>query len=79
MIENIKDYIKDLEFRFTIYPNRLYIVNYSKIVSLKEDKLIIIGAKRKYLFKGQHFSLNKLLDSEVLILGEVVSLEVENE
>lgn len=76
MIENIKDYIKDLEFRFTIYNNRIHIVNYSKILSLKNDKIIISKDRKKYLFKGKNFTLNKLLDEEVLLLGEVTSIEV---
>ncbi len=76
MIENVRNYIKDNEFRFTIYPNRLYIINYTKIISLKDDQLIIKDHHKKYLFKGHNFTLNKLLDEEVLILGEVLSLEV---
>ncbi len=79
MIEGIRNYIKDDEFRFTIFSNKIDIVNYQKIVSLEDDKILFLGGNKKITIHGKNLILNKLLDEEVLIIGEVIKIEVGHE
>ena len=76
MLNKVYEYVKDMEFRFTVYNNRIHIINYKKINSLNSDYILIESIDRKISIKGKNLVLNRLLDSEVLILGEVSHIEV---
>lgn len=76
MLNKVYEYIKDMEFRFTVYNDRVHIVNYKKINSLNSDYILVESNDRKISIKGKNLVLNRLLDSEVLILGEVSHIEV---
>ena len=76
MLERINNYINDKEFRYTIYEDKIHIVNYEKILSL-EDTFISIQSKKQIItIRGKYFSLRKLLDNEILIMGILSKIEV---
>lgn len=75
----IKNYIEDKEFHLDIYENKIHIANYTKIVSLGTEKIIVLVPHKKIILFGQKFSLSKLLDDEVLIEGNLSSLEIKYE
>ena len=79
MIENIKDYIKDSDFRFTVFPDKIDIINYYKIISLEDEKILLLGVNRKITIRGKNLTLNKLLDEEILIVGQILKIEVDHE
>lgn len=79
MIESIRDYIKDSDFRFTVYKDKIDIINYQKIISLEDDKILLLGGNKKITIRGKNLTLNKLLDEEVLILGTITKIEVDHE
>ena len=76
MLRNIYEYIKDDEFRFTIFNNRIHIINYVKIVSLNSDFILVESNDRKISIKGEELVLNKMLDKEILVIGRINSIEV---
>ena len=77
MLKKIKDYINDKEFRMTIFIDRIHIINYSKIISLEETRISFLTSKGRVIIKGNNLTLNKLLDDEVLISGDVSNIEVD--
>ena len=79
MFEKVCEYIKDLEFRFTVFIDRIHIVNYSKIISLEDNIICLYGGGKRIIIKGNKLILNKLLDNEILIIGNVLSVEVFDE
>lgn len=79
MLRKVYEYVRDEEFRFTVYKDRVHIVNYKKINSLNNDLVLFNDGDRNVCIKGKDLVLNKLLDSEVLIIGEVYKIEVINE
>ena len=79
MIENIREYIKDTEFRFIVYSDKINIINYQKIISLEENKILLIGGNKKITIHGKNLILNKMLDQEILILGDILKIEVNHE
>ena len=79
MIESVRNYIKDLDFRFTVYLDKINIINYQKIISLEDDKILLLGGNKKITIRGKNLTLSKLLDDEVLILGEITKIEVDHE
>lgn len=76
MFRRVYEYVKDEEFRFTIYSDRIHIINYEKINTLNSDYILIEGIDRKISIKGKNLVLNKLVEKEVLIIGEVNNIEV---
>ena len=79
MIESVRNYIKDLDFRFTVYLDKVNIINYQKIISLEDDKILLLGGNKKITIRGKNLTLSKLLDDEVLILGEITKIDVDHE
>lgn len=77
MFNRIKEYINDDEFRLTVLENRIYIINYLKIISLDNDRISFLTKKGRVIIKGSKLSLNKMLDDEVLIGGVVSNIEVD--
>lgn len=79
MLHNIYEYVRDGEFRFTIYNNKIHIVNYKKILSLESDRISFISDVNRVVIKGNNLVLNKLLEEEILIIGNIISVEVFND
>lgn len=74
--DKINRYFNDTEFRYTIYLNRIHIINYTRIITLEENRISVLFENRRILFRGKGFILEKLMDHEVSILGEVLGVEV---
>lgn len=76
MFRKVYEYIKDEEFRFTVYNDRIHIINYEKINTLNSDYILIECVDKRISIKGRKLVLNKLVEKEVLIIGEVTNIEV---
>ena len=76
MFDKIREYVKDEEFRLTIYRDRVYAVNYSNILTLTDSRVTLKVEDVMYVIKGENLVLNKLLDKEILINGKIFNLEV---
>ena len=79
MLDKINNYINDTEFRFTVYENKINIVNYTGIISLEGNYISIKSINKKIIITGDSLILNKLLDREMLISGNISKIEVINE
>lgn len=79
MFRKMYEYIKDDEFRYTIFTNRIHIVNYEAINSLNNEEVLIKYNNRRIKVRGRGLVLNRLLDKEALIVGEVNNIEVTYE
>ena len=77
--DKINRYFNDTEFRYTVFIDRLHIINYSKIISLEDNRISIMFNNMRIIFKGNNFILEKLMDHEVSILGSVLGVEVYDE
>ena len=77
MFNRVKEYINDNEFILTVFEDRVYAMNYLKIVSLEEERISFLTTKGRIIIKGKDLCLNKLLDDEVLISGTVSNIEVD--
>lgn len=75
----IEDYIEDREFHFDVFDDRIHVVNYLEILSVGDEKIIILGPHQKIYLYGSSFSLSKLFDQELLIDGKLLKVEVTYE
>lgn len=79
MLKKINNYINDNNFKLSLYNNKLNIVNYKKLLSLEENYISILLEKKKLIIKGSNLFLIKILDNELLIKGNIKSIEVIDE
>lgn len=78
MFDRVKNHVIDSEFRITLYIDMVHIINYTKIISLEENRIVVLALKKRVIITGNHLHLNRLLDEEILIKGDVLNIEVEN-
>ena len=78
---NIRNYIYQKEFKITIKKNMIDIENFTNIGKIENYEIVIYNNKEKITIKGKNLSINKMLSSEVLILGNYneIIFEGENE
>ena len=79
MFNRINNFIKDNEFIINIFEDKIYIKNYQRLVTLENTYISLYTNKKKIIIKGKNMNLNKILDKELLIIGEFVSIEVIDE
>ena len=77
MLNRLKDYINDDSFKINIYKNKINIVNYLDIITLEDNRISLKYQEGMIVIKGNNLSVNKLLDNEILITGEIKSVELE--
>ena len=77
MLNRLKEYINDNEFRLTVFSDRVHVMNFLNIVSLEEERISFLTSKGRVIIKGKKLCLNKLLDDEVLISGTIMNIEVD--
>lgn len=78
---NLRNYIYQKEFKITIKKNMIDIENFTNIGKIENYEIVIYNNKEKITIKGKNLSVNKMLSSEVLILGNYneIIFEGENE
>ena len=72
---NIRHFISDTSFQMVYMKNYLDLINYSDIVSMDLNKIIIIIENYKLIIKGNDLVVKKLLESEMVIDGEIITIE----
>ena len=77
MLNKLKGYINDDSFKINIYKNKINVVNYLDIITLEESRISLKYQQGMIIIKGNNLSVNKLLDNEILITGEIKSVELE--
>ena len=76
---NLRNYIYQKEFKITIKKNMIDIENFTNIGKIENYEIVIYNNKEKITIKGKNLSINKMLSSEVLILGNYNEIVFEGE
>lgn len=75
----IREFIDNEEFQLRLLKDRVNIVNYRALLQIDSKEMILKSEFSKIVIRGDHLVLNKLLDDEVLITGEIHLIEVDDE
>ena len=70
MFSSIKDFVNDKKFSIYILDNCININNYQDIITLEENRITVSSSYKIIVIKGNHLSITKLLDNEIVITGE---------
>ena len=59
MFDKVREYIDDNRFKITIYEDRIHVINYEKIISLEEERIVFLTKNKKIIVHGQNMHLNR--------------------
>lgn len=77
MFRNLMTYIDDKEFKLTFLKNRLNIVYYKEIITVEQTRISIsCDNENTIIVHGKNLTINKLLEQELLITGEIETIEL---
>ena len=76
MLRQIRNYIENKDFKIVILENKINVVNYKEIIKISPKVISIDSSNKRVDIKGDNLVLEKLLDDEILILGQINTLEV---
>ncbi len=75
VFNNLRNYIEDNNLHINIDIGIVNIINYLDVLSLNEDQIKIKYQKGTIVINGKKLAINKMLDKEILIIGEIKSIE----
>lgn len=73
LFNDVKNYIGENNFRIIIYKDKIDIINYEEIKEISNNK-IIIKSNKYVVIDGKNLRLNKMLNKEVLVIGDIVNI-----
>ncbi len=76
MLNRLKTYIDSHEFRVLYLDGRVNIVNYVEILFMDDKRISISYRSGILVVKGDDLILSKLLDNEILIEGQIKSINI---
>ena len=77
MLNHLRNYILENEFKITIFTNKIDIVNYLEIDHFDDAKIIVRFTNGLVIIKGEDLTISKLLNDELLILGHIKNIEFQ--
>lgn len=75
MFNRLKKYINDNDFRINIFEKCVNIVNYIDIIILEDSRISVKYQNGIITILGDNLSVNKMLDKEMLITGNIKSID----
>ncbi len=75
MLKSLNKYIKNNEFSVNILDNLVDINNFIDIIVLESNKIVLSIPKGMLRIYGNDLTIKRLLDHEILINGNICSLE----
>lgn len=79
MINQLRNYMEDNTFRFTVYEDKIHIINFQRIITLEENEISFTVKDKMIKILGENLNLKKILKDELLIIGNIKRIEVMNE
>ena len=69
-------YIEDNVYKITIFNNCVNVNNYQDIKDFSDTKIVINHSNGTTIITGTNLTITKLLDKELLITGNIYSLNL---
>ena len=75
MLDTLRSYILENEFKINILIGKVDIVNYIEIDHFDDTKVIVRDSEGIVEIKGENLSISKMLSDELLIIGNIKVVE----
>lgn len=69
-------YLVDREYKITIYPDRVHIMNYVEVEDFSDTKVVVRYEGGVSVLLGRNLVVSKMQDDELLIIGKLDSIQV---
>lgn len=76
LINKMRDFLIEDEFKINIYKNKINLVNYTEIVHFNDNSVIVAYPDQKITVKGENLIVSALVNNEVLITGKIKTIEL---
>ncbi len=76
MLKSLNRFIKNDEYTINIWENNINIINFTEILILEENKVVLLIKNKKITVTGENLTINKLLDDEILLKGKIKTIEL---
>ncbi|MBO6195240.1 MAG: YabP/YqfC family sporulation protein [Bacilli bacterium] len=73
IFDDVRNYIGENNFRIILYKDKVDIINYEELNEISDNR-IIVKSNKTLIINGKNLKLNKMLNKEVLIIGEISSI-----
>ncbi len=77
MLNNLRSYILETDFKITILKSKIDIVNYIEIDHFDDTKIIVRFEDGHLIIKGENLTISKLLNDELLIIGKAKTIDFQ--
>ena len=77
MLHKLKNYIEDKEFRIYLSTKSVNVINYCSIFAIEKTRVSLSYNVGTLIIKGNNLTLKKMLENELLVYGEIKSIELE--
>ncbi len=77
MLKQVKNYCLDSTFQFHYQNGQLDVINYLELVVLEASRISLRCDMGLFIVKGEDLTIQKLLDQEILISGQIHTIEIE--
>ena len=75
MFRELKNVIYDKNFKMTILEDKISIKPFKDILTFEENELLIKTENKIIKIKGENLTINKLENYEIVILGNIITVE----
>lgn len=76
LFRRMNQYLVDKNYKITISKKWVHIINYLEIVSLNDTRIVVRYAGGNSVILGKNLIVARMQDEEILIEGEIQSVEV---
>lgn len=77
--DSFKNFLYDLNFFITMYDNHCHVFNYHKLNKLSDIEIDLIINDKLVKIIGNNLSIKQMTKQELLINGNILKVEFENE
>jgi len=75
LVDGIRSYILESDTKITIINNKINITNYIDIGHFDSNKIVVKLKDKDIIIRGNDLVVSKLIDDEILIIGEFTNIE----
>lgn len=76
MLNNLSSYLSSNEYRISILPSGVHVLNYESIIDITSELVIIKVSNRISKIKGKDMKAVKLDKKELLISGTILGVTI---
>lgn len=76
IFEKIGDFVENKDIEITLFNNKVYVINYIDIEDFNTNRIVLKHTKGTININGKNLVIVRLINKELLICGEIVSIEL---